>query len=257
MAAVALLDRMRRIELQRLTEDNGFGLSQGEADGWVRFTGLAIPHTLYVARTAEGRWLVGMAHAGVMEAVTSERPGEAVPRPDGGTAVSVEDLGPMIRRMAQLARSLPTALLDTFIEETRDLPRSTEAERLVVQRVGQNTFRSGLVDFWDACCPLTGISHGSLLRASHIKPWADCDTDAERLEVYNGLLLAAHLDAAFDAGLISFELDGSLLVSPALVTEDVDRLGLRDLPLLRGLQARHEAFLSYHREFVFKVTADD
>jgi len=50
---------------------------------------------------------------------------------------------------------------------------------------------------------VTGLAMSKLLRASHIKPWAACAADAERLDVYNGLLLAPHLDALFDAGLIS------------------------------------------------------
>ena len=257
MADVILLDPMRRIELRRLTEDNGFGLPQGEADGWACFTGLAIPHTLHVASASDGNWLVGMAHAGVMETVMVDHPADAVPRPDGGIAVAVADLGPMIRRMANLARSLPNAPLDTFVAQTRTLPRTTEAERLVVQRVGQDVFRAALLDFWNARCPLTGIAHPRLLRASHMKPWADCDTDAERLDVHNGLLLAAHLDAAFDAGLISFEMDGSLAVSPTLAAEDIDRLGLPVLPLLQGLLPRHGPYLSYHRGVVFQASIND
>ncbi|WP_246176464.1 HNH endonuclease [Rhodovulum strictum] len=35
------------------------------------------------------------------------------------------------------------------------------------------------------------------LTASHIIPWKDCTTDAERLDVHNGLLLSALWDAAF------------------------------------------------------------
>ena len=77
MAAIFPLDPLRRIELERLTEDNGFGLPQGEADGWARFTGLAIQYPLHVARTADGHWLAGIAHAGVMEAVTTDYPAEA------------------------------------------------------------------------------------------------------------------------------------------------------------------------------------
>jgi predicted restriction endonuclease len=55
------------------------------------------------------------------------------------------------------------------------------------------------------------VRDSRLLRASHIKPWADCETDAELLDVYNGLLLAAHLDAAFDSSLISFNEKGQIL----------------------------------------------
>jgi putative restriction endonuclease len=257
MAAVVPLDPMRRIELRRLTEDNGFGLPHDEADGWARFTGLAIPHMLHVARAANGHWLVGMAHAGVMEMVTADQPMDTVTRPDGGVAVAVAELGPMIRRMARLARSLPTAPLDTFVTQTRALPKTTEAERLVVQRVGQDVFRAALLDFWNARCPLTGLAHPRLLRASHMKPWAGCDTDAERLDVHNGLLLAAHLDAAFDAGLISFEMDGSLVVSSALAAGDINRLGLPSLPPLQGLIPRHEPYLTYHRDVVFLATIND
>ena len=42
-----------------------------------------------------------------------------------------------------------------------------------------------------------------LLIASHIKPWRDSN-DEERLDACNGLLLAAHVDKAFDRYLLSF-----------------------------------------------------
>jgi hypothetical protein len=51
---------------------------------------------------------------------------------------------------------------------------------------------------------VTGLAITELLRASHIKPWAARDTDAERLDVFNGLLLAPHCDALFARGFITF-----------------------------------------------------
>ncbi|WP_374433736.1 HNH endonuclease [Tabrizicola sp.] len=36
-----------------------------------------------------------------------------------------------------------------------------------------------------------GITDAALLRASHIKPWADCTTTEERLDPMNGLPLAS------------------------------------------------------------------
>jgi putative restriction endonuclease len=62
------------------------------------------------------------------------------------------------------------------------------------------------MEYWGGRCPITGLEQPELLRASHIKPWADCATDAERLDVFNGLLLGAHIDAAFDSALISFRI---------------------------------------------------
>jgi putative restriction endonuclease len=95
------------------------------------------------------------------------------------------------------------------------------------------------------------ISLPRLLRASHIKPWARCETDGERLDVYNGLLLAAHLDAAFDAGLISFSDDGAILFSPRFAQEDRDALGIHDRMTLRGVGSRHSENLLWHRTFLF------
>ena len=45
------------------------------------------------------------------------------------------------------------------------------------------------------------------------------------MDVHNGLLLSALWDAAFDAGLISFADDGSVLRSPSLAAEaEVEKL---------------------------------
>lgn len=83
-----------------------------------------------------------------------------------------------------------------------------EAERLVMQRIDQDIFRARLMDYWQGRCPLTGISDSALLRASHIVPWAECESDAERLDIHNGLLLSALWDAAFDRALVTFDEQG-------------------------------------------------
>jgi hypothetical protein len=251
---VPSLTILERLEAERLTEDNGFGLPQEEVDGWLTFTGLACPQRLWITRHDE-RWLIGLAHGGVMTEVAADTPSAPLARPDGGPAVVVDALGPIIRRLFRLARSLPTAPLDSFVVRAGALPRSTEAERLVVQRIGQDIFRTALLDYWGGVCPLTGISHPRLLRASHMQPWANCTTDAERLDVHNGLLLAAHLDAAFDAGLISFTDAGAMLVSPALPPADRSRLGLDTLPSLTGLKPAHLRYLVIHQATVFKASA--
>ncbi len=243
---------MQRLEFERLTEDNGFGLPQPPEDDWAVFTGLTCPYRLWIARL-EPRWLVGLAHDGVMAELGSEHGIAPLRRPDGGTTVAVDELGPILRRLLRLVRSLPTAPLDRFLEQIRSLPTTTEEERLAVERIGQDVFKDALLDYWGAACPLSGVTHPRLLRASHIKPWAACETDAERLDVHNGLLLAAHLDAAFDAGLISFADDGKLLVSATLSRADRARLRLDQLPALRGLLKPHMLFLRGHRATVFRA----
>jgi putative restriction endonuclease len=112
-------------------------------------------------------------------------------------------------------------------------------------RVGQIPRR--LLGLWEEQCAVTGLAVPSLLRASHIKPWANCETDAERLDVYNGFLLAPNLDAAFDRGFITVADDGAIVVSDMLGADARVTLGL-DKPLrVRGLADSHRAYLPWHR----------
>jgi hypothetical protein len=99
---------------------------------------------------------------------------------------------------------------------------------------------------WGGRCPLTGITDPALLRASHILPWADC-TDAQRLDVHNGLLLSALWDAAFDCGLVSFADDGTVLLGPQLSETARKTLGVDEAPPLRGLRHAHRVNLEAHR----------
>ena len=147
----------------------------------------------------------------------------------------------------RLARSLPDEPLRQYRKRLREPPGATEVERLRKDRIGQDVFREALMVFWDGACAVTGVRHARLLRASHIVPWADCETDAERLNVYNGLLLAAHLDAAFDAHLISFGVDGQIQFGPRLSREDIAALGLTSEMSLRRTDPETELRLALHR----------
>jgi len=95
----------------------------------------------------------------------------------------------------------------------------TEAQSLLKSRRGQGKFRADLIYLWTGRCAVTGLSNVTLLRASHIKPWA-VSNNYERLDAYNGLLLAASVDRLFDQGLISFSDNGALLIGSAVTQED-------------------------------------
>jgi predicted restriction endonuclease len=140
---------------------------------------------------------------------------------------------------------LPDDPLAEFQAAISGLPRKTEAERLTVQRIGQDIFRDRLLTEWGGRCPVTGIIDLALLRASHIILWAECATDAERLDPQNGLLLSALWDAAFDQHLVSFDDDGRPLYSAALSSAAKAALATSvELPLLPGRRAR----ISKHRQ---------
>jgi putative restriction endonuclease len=133
-------------------------------------------------------FLVALSRSDVLEAlaglgvVFTNPPARAAP-PARGACREIAALHRLLRRAFQLSRTLPDELLHVFEAKSANLPRSTEAERLVVQRVGQDVFRRGLFDYWEGRCAITGLAVPELLRASHIKPWADCERDAERLDV--------------------------------------------------------------------------
>lgn len=174
---------------------------------------------------------------------------------DGFHAEGEAALGRLLRRAAELAMSLPNHAARLFAEEIEKLDASglegTEAIRLVKQRLGQNLYRQALLEYWGGACALTGLAIPSLLRASHAKPWADCESDDERLNVFNGFLLSAHFDALFDAGFITFTDDGHLLRTPKLAEHDTALLGLECPPALRWISPRHLPFLAWHRANVF------
>jgi predicted restriction endonuclease len=100
---------------------------------------------------------------------------------------------------------------------------------------------------------VTGLAVHSLLRASHVKPWAKCISDDERLDVFNGLLLAPTLDALFDGGWISFEDDGVMLTSALLPGAARVQLGLAADWRLAGLKPEHASYLAFHRRHEFRL----
>ena len=87
----------------------------------------------------------------------------------------------------------------------------TESNAEVHQRIGQNVFRSVLLEIYNGKCCVCGLNIMELLRASHIIPWSE--NKEQRLNPENGLCLSATYDVAFDRNLISFDDDYKMVVS--------------------------------------------
>lgn len=137
--------------------------------------------------------------------------------------------------------------IDSILED-EDLSK-TERSNLVKSRLGQGTFRQKLLSYWSACA-VTGFKDTNLLVASHIKPWR-ASNNGERLDPFNGLLLSPNLDKAFDTGLLTFEINGQIKLSP-LFTQ-ANKLGIT--PNMRvSLTVQHEPFMSFHRSVVYRAT---
>ncbi|HEY0149568.1 MAG TPA: HNH endonuclease [Allosphingosinicella sp.] len=245
-----------RSELIEAAWNHGYRLERGEADGWLYFASdIDVPGEIGLAVTVGGNgWFLAVEHAGVSTELAAPR---AEPVPIGKRAAfgffDQTALREALHRVYDLSRSLPTAPFYEFQAETEGLG-ATEADAVARRRIGQDVFRRALLRYWRGRCPLTGIGDSALLRASHIVAWADCASDVERLDVHNGLLLAAHWDAAFDAGLVSFADNGTPLVKPGLSPAAAALFDPRSVPAL-DLTPDHQSRLARHRsQFGFAAT---
>jgi putative restriction endonuclease len=239
---VTPLDQLR---IEKAAADCGFEMTPIDRDGGLELRSARFPESVMVRAPGSSAFEVKADNALLLNAL------------GGALQVTVqgyEALYDVLKTAAAHARTLPNRVADSFRRETAELPRRTEAERWVIQRIGQDLFRSALLDYWQGRCCVTGLDIPGLLRASHIKPWAACDNDDERLDVFNGLLLAPHVDALFDGGWIAFSDEGHLLVSKALPQEALVRLGVADELAIRELKPAHKSYLAFHREQVFRKT---
>jgi putative restriction endonuclease len=234
------LDRTR---LEKAAADCGFELTPVlEPNGALVLRSAMFPESVAVSVVADGHF-----------ALTSSRPvllGAAEQRP-----VVVEGFARLyatLQKASATARTLPNRVAEKFHAAVVLMPMTTEIERLVRQRVGQSLFREALLDFWQGRCCITGLAVPELLRASHIKPWSRCESDEERLDVFNGLLLAPHIDALFDGGWISFSDDGRLLTSSALPGAARTQIGVNLDWRVSALTPAHVPYLAFHRQHEFR-----
>lgn len=112
------------------------------------------------------------------------------------------------------------------------------------RRKGQSMFKDSLVKLWGKCS-VTGCEEISVLRASHIKPWA-ISTPKEKIDQMNGLLLTPNYDALFDRFLISFDEKGRILVSDILSKEDLKLMSINTKAKLK-LNNQQNKYMNYHR----------
>lgn len=251
----------RSIEQTRIVKaaaDAGYDLTPEQQGSWTLFRSTAFPVRVGLAVQEPGIYRLGLSDAAVgqrlgveLALVSSAEPGPWAVRFDGVEGYS--RLHGILLRVAAISRVVHQEGLSAFVAATQTPPNSTEAVREVVQRVGQDIFRRSLIEYWGGRCAATGLDVVELLRASHIKPWASCDSDAERLDVFNGLLLAPHLDALFDRGFVTFSDAGVLLRSSRLSEHQCALAGVSGSETcVSSLTDEHRKYLRWHRSEVFR-----
>jgi hypothetical protein len=259
--------------LRKAAVDAGFDL-EPRADGeWWQFRSSAAPGVVWVhplARPESGAFLALPLASQLAELDPALRDLQAqnidvgsLPLGAAGTAFcrSADVMHEALHRVWMLRVSAPERIRAQWDAEVvaqlaarpqSAVPASTEMVAEVRRRVGQEVFRDELLDWWEGCCAVTGLADRELLRASHAKPWAVA-TDTERLDVYNGLLLAVHLDVLFDKGLLTFDDAGKGKLSSRLSDTAITLFRLSEVPIkLRRLNPAHLPYLAHHRTHVFR-----
>ncbi|MEO6958793.1 MAG: HNH endonuclease signature motif containing protein [Burkholderiaceae bacterium] len=128
--------------------------------------------------------------------------------------------------------------------------KATERAALIQARIGQGAYRRKLLDLWKGRCAVTGCEIGAVLVASHAKPWRKSSNN-ERLDPFNGLLLASSVDRLFDKGLITFANDGKIIADDRLTDTQLSSIGLSRQSRLSRVDTLHLPYLNAHREGVF------
>ena len=160
------------------------------------------------------------------------------------------DLLPDIRPQPSISTWLKDEAELGKLLENHDLSES-ERSALVKLRMGQSDYRQQLIERWGGCS-VTGCKLTELLIASHILPWAKCDNAAKRWDPDNGLLLTPSLDKLFDRGLIGFDDNGNVIISPGLTRGQMHHLGVdQNIRLRRDVLHKHlgiRKYMKLHRE---------
>lgn len=138
------------------------------------------------------------------------------------------------------------ARLELESDPTFVAAKQTERQQLVAARVGQGNFRASLLRYWGQRCAICGSGISEVLIASHIQPWA-LSSNLQRLDPFNGLLLAANIDRLFDRGLISFSDQGEMLMADGLDLSELAVLGISARSRLSRVDAAHTFYLAEHR----------
>lgn len=240
-------------ELEDAAKEHGYRIAGGSADGWLFWNSATARGEIAIAAASvKGPYFLSVEHPGIAR---EHGAAAAAPAAKGHAAAFVfasrDALCAGVSRAYQLGVSLPTAPLELF-ERQAAILGATEAEAIVRTRIGQDVFRKAVLEYHGGRCQVTGVTDTALLRASHIIPWAECSSDAERLDVHNGLLLSSLWDAAFDGGLVSFNDDGTPIYSAALTDSAQGLLrssATRTLPLRPEYCER----LAWHRKHLFRA----
>jgi hypothetical protein len=249
------MDVLKRTLVEKAGHDSGFEYTVSETPESLTLGSARHPLQVEIA-LANGNYLLLFSNA--KQQLLNELKRDFLVQNREILTESLQGMAVVFKRAAALAHSLPNqaendfeSVLKTELNKFPDNIKNTEVERIIRQRVGQDVYRKAMLEYWGGACAVTGVTLSEVLRASHALPWSKCESDSQRLDIYNGLLLNANLDALFDRYLISFDKNGHLLISDKISNKNFELLGLHENMKLRWITVEHEIYLSEHRKFMY------
>lgn len=157
------------IRLEKTAVDNGFDLALPREGDWLGFASTRAPLRVWLTAVKDGLFIAALSHQNVTQALIDHGIPVRSPLPKGAVGargvIAIPELHLLVRRAFALSRTLPDELLHSFEREIATLG-ATEVERVVRQRVGQDVFRRGLLDYWEGRCAITGRCRSCYARAT-------------------------------------------------------------------------------------------
>lgn len=165
---------------------------------------------------------------------------------------------------ADHAKSDTTSLSNDIEDIYTQGASETERQSLVNARVGQGKFRQNVIDIWKngEKCALTLVGVRDMLIASHIVSWSACETNEQRLDGANGILLCAHIDKLFDRHKLTFVKQGRYFKTQ--INKDLDLTTLSSLGIENGIDlcteqmdqhflSRFETYMRAHNDIFASI----
>lgn len=147
----------------------------------------------------------------------------------------------------------PSSIESVITEIEESLEQSglegKERESLRKIRVNQGVFRELMIKKYNKCC-LCGVDMKELLIASHIKPWSKSES-GEKLDPNNGLMLCANHDKLFDSGYITFDDNGSIIISSKISVTNRIYINVSKSMSIK-MNDNTKVYMKYHRDNVFQ-----
>lgn len=132
----------------------------------------------------------------------------------------------------------------------------SEQIRPVKIRRLQTFFRTAVLSSYEYRCAISGLELPELLIASHIVPWRI--DEHRRADPRNGLCLNALYDKAFDRGLITFDNDWRVILSPRVSQDSPNAFHRTTLLDIAGARLQFPTrfapdvlAMDYHRQNIF------